>query len=254
MPNPEVYEPVALYFDRSYGVFYYLRGRIRRYRTYEDIGHNVARRLSISESYPVLNADELARFIDWTLREGITNTSIFMAMPTPPETVAWSEPYTSRTYRMLPESPIVRYAKEVGRLVNWGGEIYYYCISKEGGVDPIWLYYKETQLPYLLDTPIVRVQEPLEPPSLTPEGEQWGLTHTSTPYAYHFFGTPSSNVSVVLGSAVSGEAIAWFKNFNPAIPHSGFVQLWYENYIPYASEVKAVLTHGIPPPVPPENR
>lgn len=133
-----------------------------------------------------------------------------------------------------PTCLVMEYIKAGGRVV-WVGDIPFYYQGRRGRKVEIWGnggHKKALGFPCVWD-----LKEPAE---LTEAGREWGLTAPGNVSRC----VPASDVTVPL--SVSGKhASFYFKNYNPALPHSGFLRL--REFIPVADLLKAAM-YGIEEP------
>lgn len=152
-----------------------------------------------------LTAFQLREWMNAQINGGAEGSICFFSQDVVPEMVAED---------CSPTCLVMEYMKAGGRVV-WVGDIPFYAQGRRGGRREIWG--KDGQKKVL---GLVSIWDLKDEPRLTDAGLEWGLTVPGNASRC----VPAWEVTAAL--SVSGKyASAFFKNYNPSVPFSGFLRL-----------------------------
>lgn len=188
-------------------------------------GAELARFFAEKGGFLPLNAYQLREWLK-AQSEGAADGSVcFFSQDVAPDMVA---------EELSADCLLMRYIRAGGRVV-WVGDVPFYYQGQRGGGQEIWGVKGQQKILGLKS-----VWDLKDEPRLTEAGAEWGLTHPGNASRC----VPASEVTAAL--SVSGKyACCFFNNYNPELPHSGFLKL--REFIPAADLLRAAL-HGIEEP------
>jgi hypothetical protein len=199
----------AVYFDSRYAHMWSNSVEAANYRDF-----------LVANGFVSLDADELAQF----MTENGPNSLVFMAQDLVPETVIAD-----------PTDALIRQYMNRGGTVVWNQYMpFYYIALSKGGLSASDSTRSKTVLGV---TPFYPGTYTLV--TLTDAGIELGLSQIWNG------GLPvmAEDVTTVLATSPLGDAAAWFKNFNPEYPDSGFYRIWdYPGDFNTRSYLKDLLT------------